>query len=158
MPRPDPIARARALNGMLARACDGLGDRSGDGAAVIAHYEREGCVSGDPGEYERLARALVRLHLGDDGAAAVPYVHCHCGGAASAAPLWLRSAIIAGLKRMAGRPGGLLLVTGLREAVCPPGRRWTRKRAAEWARVREWVDALALEWSGPSKVLRVVVA
>jgi len=61
------------------------------------------------------------------------------------------------MKKLAGRRQALLLVTGLRDAVCPDGNYWTKKRQAQYDRVRGWVDELACAWATRGSQLQVVV-
>jgi len=57
---------------------------------------------------------------------------------AGATPLFARAGVLEGLRRLAAYPESTLLVTNLREAHCPPRRRWTPRRS------REYDDSLSL--------------
>ena len=72
-------------------------------------------------------------------------------------PLWIRQAIVVEMKKLAGRRAALLLVTGLREAVCPDGAYWTKKRQQQYDRVRGWIDELACAWATRGSQLQVLV-
>jgi hypothetical protein len=61
------------------------------------------------------------------------------------------------MKKLAGRRAALLLVTGLREAICPAGAYWTKSRQLQYDRVRDWIDALACAWATRGSQLQVVV-
>lgn len=56
----------------------------------------------------------------------------------AASPLFTRAGVMAGLKSLATYPESTLLVTNLRDAHCPPDKRWTERRR------REYDDSLSL--------------
>ena len=56
----------------------------------------------------------------------------------TASPLFTRAGVMAGLKSLATYPESTLLVTNLRDAHCPPDKRWTERRR------REYDDSLSL--------------
>ena len=64
---------------------------------------------------------------------------------ATAAPdsLWSRQQVLDGLKSLAPYAEATLLVTGLRSALCPRGRRWTERRRAAYRDVVDFLDELA---------------
>ena len=72
-------------------------------------------------------------------------------------PSGFGQAIVVEMKKLAGRRAALLLVTGLREAVCPDGSYWTQARQAQYDRVRSWIDQLACAWATRGSRLQVVV-
>ena len=61
------------------------------------------------------------------------------------------------MKKLAGRREGLLLVTGLRGAVCPEGKYWTKHRETQYQQVRNWIDELVCAWATCGSRLQVVV-
>ena len=67
------------------------------------------------------------------------FAHWNCSGMGGRFdPLWARQELIAVFKKLAPYPRATVLVTGLRAAVCPPGRRWTR------ALRRDYLEAVTL--------------
>ncbi len=72
-------------------------------------------------------------------------------------PLWARSELIGILKRLASEPQATLLVTNLAEAVCPRGRRWTRRSRREYGEAIAFIRDLARRWSRPSARLKLIV-
>ncbi len=46
--------------------------------------------------------------------------------------LALRARLLAAIKRTCRFEKPLLVLTGLKEAICPTGKRWTTRRAAKW--------------------------
>ena len=47
--------------------------------------------------------------------------------------------------------------TGLRGAVCPQGKYWTKHREAQFQRARCWIDELVCAWATCGSRLQVVV-
>lgn len=103
------------------------------------------------------AQKLARLHFGEDSDCRVAFAHWHVGGAEDCAPLWFRRKIIGKMKTLSGRRRACLLVTGLREAVCPHGGYWTRRREARYRRMRDWINELAASWAPKGANLQVIV-
>ncbi len=62
---------------------------------------------------------------------------------AGGTPLFSRAEIMAGLRRLAGYREATLLVTNLRTALIPPGRRATARRRAEYAEALAFIRDLA---------------
>ncbi len=58
-------------------------------------------------------------------------------------PLFSRAEIMAGLRTLAGYREATLLVTNLRSALIPPGRRATARRHGEYAEALAFIRALA---------------
>lgn len=157
MPKVDPVAQLRALNEMLART--GLSDpeRVEHARHALDFFSREQARGASALSVFECADRLARLHLGEGGDHAVAFTHWHVPTLEDFSPLWIRQAIVAEMKKLAGRRAALLLVTGLREAICPPGSYWTRARAAQELRVRGWIDELACAWATRGAQLQVIV-
>ena len=100
---------------------------------------------------------LARLHFGEGSALSVAFAYWHVEGPEDYAPLWLRRSIIERMKALSGRRHACLIVTGLREAVCPDGAYWTRRREARYRRLRSWIDDLAATWAPKGSNLQVIV-
>ena len=110
-------AKAEADTGVHAVANDRVEERASKRYApkpALEHARISNC-----------ARELVRLHIGDDSEARVGISHMHLPTREDCDPLWVRQEIVEKMKALSGRPAGLLLVTGLREALCPLGSYWT---------------------------------
>lgn len=61
-------------------------------------------------------------------------------------PLWAREAALSRLKRLAGYERGLLLVTGLRSALCPPPQSWSRRHEVRLRQAIGFLDDLGARW------------
>ncbi|MFT6059257.1 MAG: hypothetical protein ACJAS5_000686, partial [Lentimonas sp.] len=103
------------------------------------------------------ANRLARLHFGVPEESELGFAHWHVPSVEDFSPLWIRQAIVGEMKKLAGRRAALLLVTGLRDAVCPEGAYWTKKRQQQYDRVRGWIDELACAWATRGSQLQVVV-
>ncbi len=71
-------------------------------------------------------------------------------------PLWVRAEFIKSLKRLAGFNENLLVVSGLRESLCPPGKYWTQRMQKRYEESLEYIDDLGAMWSTPNTALSVL--
>jgi len=157
MAKVDPLARLETLNELFAKLGTKDPELAEHARRALAVYRAE---DGGPlveGALEAYVGRLADLHLGEEGERELALAHWHVPAMEIFSPLWIRQAIVGEMKRLAGQRAALLLVTGLREAVCPPGRNWTKARAAEFERVRGWVEELAAAWATRGSRLQVVV-
>lgn len=156
MPRPDPLEQLRTLNELLARISDP--ERSEHARRALEFFYRE-----HPNEAARVrlgsyVARLARLHFGESGEPAeLGFAHWHVPQLEDFSALWIRQAIVGEMKKLAGRREALLLVTGLRDAVCPAGKYWTQTRQSQYERVRGWIEELACAWASRESKLQVVV-
>lgn len=150
------VDQLRTLNELLGRVSDP--DRAEHARRALEFVYRE-----HPEDLERVALGeyvdkLADLHFGDGGQSLdFAFAHWHVPRLDDFSPLWIRQAIVVEMKKLAGRRDGLLLVTGLREAVCPVGKYWTKHRETQYQRVRDWIDELACAWATKGSRLQVVV-
>lgn len=157
MPKPQPIDQLRILNELLARS-------EASNPEMAEHARRALNFLCDDQGIEALgislkdtAAKLAQLHFGESVDVAISFAHWHVPATENASPLWIRQAIVTEMKRLAGSRNALLLVTGLREAICPEGSYWTKSREREYRRVREWIDDLACAWATRGSQLQVIV-
>jgi len=71
-------------------------------------------------------------------------------------PLWLRSEIVTALKRLAGYKNSVLVISGLRAAICPRGKYWTSNLQQRYASAIHFADHLAAHWATPGSQLNLV--
>ena len=157
MARTDPVDQLRTLNEILARSGASEPERAEHARRALDFFSREQIESAGALSLRDCASQLARLHLGDDATSELAFTHWHVPDLEASSPLWIRQAIVKEMKKLAGRRVGLLLVTGLREAICPEGRRWTHAKEAQYQRVRSWIDELACAWATRGSQLQVVV-
>ena len=151
-----PVEQLRLLNELLGRISDPERAEHARRALEFVYQEHPEDLEHVPlGEY---VDKLAHLHFGESSERAeFAFAHWHVPRLEDFSPLWIRQAIVSEMKKMAGRREGLLLVTGLREAVCPAGKYWTKYRAAQHQRVRDWIDELVCAWATKGSRLQVVV-
>jgi hypothetical protein len=157
MAKSDPVDQLRTLNEILARSSASDADRAENARRALEFFSRENADQTVQVCLRDCADKLARLHLGDDESSELAFAHWHVPSLEDFSPLWIRQAIVTEMKKLAGRRRSLLLVTGLRETVCPAGKNWTNKRQAQYQRVRDWIDALACAWATRGAQLQVVV-
>ena len=93
------------------------------------------------------ADRLARLHFGSDGEQNLFFAHWDVSAHEGFSPLWFRHSLIVQMKQLAGYRKVFLLITGLREAVCPAGSYWTKKRQERYDQIRNYISELVCLWS-----------
>ena len=71
-------------------------------------------------------------------------------------PLWVQDDISRGLKRLAGCPNAVLLVTGLRDSIVPDGKYFTEARQKQYREAVDYIDKLAAKYTTPNMRLNIV--
>lgn len=156
MPKASPLEQLRTLNELLARVSDSETAEHARRALEFFVKEHPEAIAEVPvGDY---VDRLASLHFGDNGQPdSFAFTHWHVPRLEDFSPLWIRQAIVIEMKKLAGRRKAFLLVTGLRDAVCPRGKYWTKGREQQYQRVRSWIDELACAWATRGSQLQVVV-
>lgn len=157
MVKSDPVDQLRTLNEVLARASVSDPERAENARRALEFFSREEADQDVKLCLRDCADKLAKLHLGDESTSELAFAHWHVPALEDFSPLWIRQAIVTEMKKLAGRRQSILLVTGLRETICPEGSYWTNKRQAQYDRVRTWVDDLACAWVTRGAQLQVVV-
>lgn len=76
------------------------------------------------------------------------FAHWHAGARGTGFhPLWARQELIGIFKKLSPCPRATVLITNLRGAICPPGRRWSPRLRAEYAETIDFIRSLAANWS-----------
>jgi len=157
MGKADHFDTFDSLNELFSR----LGRKDSEVAEHAKHalefFRREGAANPNESSWERYVERLADLHLGEAGERDFALAHWHVPSTEVMSPLWIRQRIVSEMKKLAGRRAALLLITGLREAVCPQGRNWTKNRAQQYMRVQAWIDDLACAWASNGSQLQVIV-
>ncbi|MFP4167016.1 MAG: hypothetical protein ACLFUF_07630 [Opitutales bacterium] len=158
MAKFDRIAQLSALNGVLVATGVAEAERAAHARRALEYFRSEADIAElSSVSVQEGAERLIRIHGGTSGDNGVAVEHWHVPDKELCTPLWVRHAVIGAMKKLAGRERGVLLVTGAREAICPFGRKWTKARAAEYGRFRQWVEELAQAWGSSNSRLQVVV-
>ena len=156
MPKPDPLDQLRTLNELLARVSDP--ERSEHARRALEFFFLEHPEEAQKVQLDHYVEKLARLHFGESGEPVeIGFAHWHVPLHDAFSALWVRQAIVSEMKKLAGRREALLLVTGLRDAICPDGNYWTKARQAQYDRVRRWIDELVCHWASRESKLQVVV-
>lgn len=71
--------------------------------------------------------------------------------------LELRANLLEALKRTCRFESGLVVLTGLKEAICPNGRRWTKRRKEEYEDAISFARKFCKERSRPSSTLSLII-
>lgn len=149
------IDQLRTLNELF--ACTGESDP--DNAAHIrrvldffseSQYKNDFTLSLSEG-----AERLAQLHFGPGQEQKLHFAHWDVLHDDPFSPLWIRQALITRMKHMVGARAAFLLITGLREAVCPEGSYWTRKRQEYYDRVCNYINDLVCSWAAQRTTLNI---
>lgn len=105
---------------------------------------------------EKFAQAALRLLQEQEPLTSSCGLYCINFNNLSYDPLWIRGELIGALKHLAGYETKLLLITGLRNALCPSGKYWTRRVRERYEDAMNYIDQLALNWSTPNSTLNIV--
>jgi hypothetical protein len=157
MAKVDLVEQLRTLNEVLARTSASDPERAEHARRALEFYNLEQGSSEWQPCIRECADTLVRLHLGEQDHPDLAFAHWHVPTLEDFSPLWIRQAIVVEMKKLAGRRQSLLLVTGLRESVCPEGCYWTYKRQLQFNCVRTWVEDLACAWISRGSQLQLVI-
>jgi hypothetical protein len=151
-----PIDQLQTLNQLLGSVADPEHAEHARRALEFAYQEHPEAMA-EISLVDSVER-LARLHFDGGGYPAdFAFTHWHVPKLEDFSPLWIRQAIVTEMKKLAGRREALLLVTGLREVVCPEGKYWTQARESDYQRVRRWIDELACAWASQGSRLQVMV-
>ena len=71
-------------------------------------------------------------------------------------PLWIQEELIRALKQLVGYEKALLIISGLRPALCPSGKYWTRRIRKQYVEALSYIDQLAANKINPSTILNLV--
>lgn len=100
-----------------------------------------------------IARKLIGLHAGERRP--VGFAHCDLC-ATDADPLFLRPQLLAAVRELVGYGEGLLLVSGLRQAVTQGGRRFNASRRATYQQTQALIEALVAKFAPPRTRLHLI--
>ncbi|MEM1221348.1 MAG: hypothetical protein AAGH40_01185 [Verrucomicrobiota bacterium] len=157
MAKPDPIQQLRSVNEVLAHTLQADAEQVEHARRAIDFYEiayRE--ATAKPLMKEGV-ETLARVHLNHAESGEVAFAHWHAPASEHFSPLWIRAAIISEMMKLSGSRKAMLMVTSLRDAICPDGNYWTKARESRFRRVREWIEQLACSWATPGSQLQVIV-
>ena len=143
MSKVDDFARLTCLNSMLSLLSGGPTNQSEQISAVLRFLRSENSSSLPPSDYNENVTRIVELH--DPGQRRFSGTTHWDVRDDCIDPLWLRANLLAKLDLLENEPRGLLIISGLRQRLCPPGRRWTKRRAARYHDLVAYVEKAAVE-------------
>tara|TARA_B100001248_G_scaffold262669_1_gene260673 strand:- start:79120 stop:79614 length:495 start_codon:yes stop_codon:yes gene_type:complete len=150
----EDVEQLRCLNSLLTLTTGSDPDVSDQiGHALDFQRKKTGSCEedalGDP------VQMLLNLHLKDKETAGFYHLELndlHLG------PLWVRVQLVRGLKNLTGYKEGVLLVTGLKDFICPPGKRWTQKRRGQYREMLDMIEQHVALWLVPRNLGKGVVS
>lgn len=72
-------------------------------------------------------------------------------------PLFIRAHLQRILRQLSGHQRATLVVTGLREALCSPGKYWTRARQERYREAIAYIEDLACSYQTPSSAFNLII-
>lgn len=96
--------------------------------------------------FTKAALELLAEHSKNDGPHCFSHWNCFTDDRRFD-PLWARLELINIFKKLAPCPRSTVLITGLRQAICPPGRRWNRALHREYQEAIALIQEIARNWS-----------
>jgi hypothetical protein len=158
----DPFDNLAALNAMVSLATGSEAFKTDQIQAAIefcrvqaerSNHKRGALAQETAKAYTEVVDRLVKLHLSDPES--FGFSHWDLGSHAYD-PLWIRAHLIGELKKIAGFREALLLITGLRNAICPPGKYWTNRRSARYREAIAYIENLAVQFKTPTTKLSLL--
>ncbi|MEO0795523.1 MAG: hypothetical protein AAFX93_10185 [Verrucomicrobiota bacterium] len=146
-----PTIDLSALNRLLHLATESDPDLALHIESAVTFAQRTG--NPDFNELNSAVEQLLKLHL--QGKRSTGFAHCDLSGADDD-PLFLRPAVMTALRTVAGCAEAIILITGLRRSVCPPGRYFTSKRQLTYNHTQDFIEQLAAKYSSRKTRLRLV--
>ncbi len=151
-----PIEKKKlhALNALLGAATGSDPETVSQLARVIEFSRRSGGVSRDYRSLGEIAKQLVAVQAGR--ADRFHFEHCELDEL-SVSPLWLPQRLKQHLVRLRGANDGLLLVTGLRQALCPKGKRFGPEAQRQYRQTVANINRIAAGCQTSGSRLQVII-
>lgn len=102
------------------------------------------------------AKELVEKLESDSSETGIELVEAE-GDRAPFSMLDLRANLLDALKRICRFDSGVVVLTGLKEAICPTGKRWSKSRKKEYEEAISYARAFCQKRSRPSSNLSLVI-
>ncbi|WOO41961.1 hypothetical protein [Rubellicoccus peritrichatus] len=101
----------------------------------------------------RCAERLLNLHL--QGRARCGFQHCDFRDQHND-PLWIRSRFLEAMRGLSGCRDAVMLISGLKDLVCPPRNYWTKARQRDYIQVQQLIEQLAASYAPRRMNLRMI--
>ena len=150
--RADNPTQLHTLNALLGMALNSPQELTREIQNAIDFTDAGPNPSTDYHSLTRCARHLLDLH----GHSGCQLLHCDLRQTCYD-PLWTRQRVLDTLQtRDPAQHQALVLFSGLPQAVCPQGKRWTRAREADYQQAQTFIEALCVAQTGPKDQLRLL--
>ena len=154
MNKTDDFARLTSLNSLLCLLSGGSRLEAKQISAVLNFLRSETGSKLLPSDYDANVTRIVELHdpskLCFSGISHWD-VRNHCID-----PLWLRADLLSKLEKLECESSGLLVISGLRQGICPSPKRWTKRREALYQELVSFIEKTAAEKAVQSKTLTLL--
>ncbi len=154
MNKTDDCNRLTYLNSLLTLLSGGATEETAQISAVLRFLQTEDGTNFLPANYDDNVACIVKLH--DPGQRRFSGIAHWDLRDECIDPLWLRANLLAKLELIEGEPRGLIVVTGLRQRLCPPPRRWTHRRASAYHDLIAFIEQTAAEKAATKKMLTLL--
>lgn len=154
MNKTDDFARLTSLNSLLCLLSGGSSLEAEQISAVLSFLRSETGPQLLPSDYDANVTRIVELHD--------PSKHRFSGISHwdvrnnCIDPLWLRADLLSKLERLEHESSGLLVISGLRQGICPSPKRWTKRREALYQELVSFIEKTAAEKAAHSKTLTLL--
>ena len=154
MNKTDDFARLTSLNSLLCLLSGGSSLEAEQISAVLSFLRSETGSKLLPSDYDANVTRIVELHD--------PSKLCFSGISHwdvrnnCIDPLWLRADLLSKLEKLENESSGLLVISGLRQGICPPPKRWTKRREALYQELVSFIEKTAAEKAVQSKILTLL--
>lgn len=157
MAKENTFDQLRTLNELFAHTGASISDSAEHIRRVLDFVSKEQSEETVELSFAEGANRLARLHFGPEEERNLLFAHWNVSNNELFSPLWIRQSLIARMKQLAGSRAAFLLITGLREAICPSGRYWTKKRQDYYDRVCDYINELVCAWSTSGSRTQIVL-
>lgn len=154
MNKTDDFARLTSLNSLLCLLSGGSSLEAEQISAVLSFLRSETGSKLLPSDYDANVTRIVELHD--------PSKLCFSGISHwdvrnnCIDPLWLRADLLSKLEKLENESSGLLVISGLRQGICPSPKRWTKRREALYQELVSFIEKTATEKAVQSKALTLL--
>lgn len=98
------------------------------------------------------AQNLLRLHL---RGARCGFCHCDLRRE-HYDPLWIHDKVIETIRELRGSRNAVALISGLKKAICPKGKHWTKRRQRDYVEAQAMIESLCARYAPKKMNLRLI--
>ena len=154
MNKTDDFARLSSLNSLLCLLSGGSSLEAEQISAVLSFLRSETKAQLLPADYDENVTRIVELH--DPSKLRFTGISHWDARNNCIDLLWLRADLLSKLEKLEKEPSGLLVISGLRQGICPSPKRWTKRREALYQDLVAFIEKTAAEKASKSKTLTLL--